>query len=80
MLLTWASMDESYLDIKKLKRRTFQEKGILKAGNVRCEMVFFGRSRGKGSNEMCDWKDSLDLFNTVGALVVLQKEVGTQRP
>ena len=39
--LTWGSVDESHLDIKKLKSRTFQEKGILKAGNVRCKMMFF---------------------------------------
>ena len=44
-------MDETHLDIKKLKSRTFQEKGILKAGNVRCEMVFFSCVPGKGNNK-----------------------------
>lgn len=44
-------MDETHLDIKKLKSRTFQEKGILKAGNVRCEMVFFSCFPGKGNNK-----------------------------
>lgn len=47
MQLTWASVDESHLDIKKLKSRTFQEEGILKAGNVRCEMVFLAAVQGK---------------------------------